>query len=82
MESPLPDEERDSDGNVKNVKVRKTPPFEEYLPLRPQVFIYLFGTKTNRKAKHKALNLHLGTGEPPGNIRALRSPLLGPTVVV
>jgi hypothetical protein len=40
MEFPLPDEEKDTDGDFKNVKVRKRkespPPFQEYLPLRPQ----------------------------------------------
>jgi hypothetical protein len=42
MEFPLPDEEIDADGDFKNVKVRKrkesAPPFQEYLPLRPQAF--------------------------------------------
>jgi hypothetical protein len=40
MEFPLPDAEIDADGDFKNVKVRKRkespPPFQEYLPLRPQ----------------------------------------------
>ena len=45
MESTLPDEDRDADGDFKNVKVRnikeshfQIPPFKENLPPRPQVW--------------------------------------------